>query len=185
MWKQQFQCQIHVFMLFLFPYFSELSPLHNCLHFLWEEASFPKREKKILITVVALEHWGDFQSPEPLETFGSLKSKAGAPGWIPQSVERLVGSRKKLFQPEEFWDSTNPCGTQLPQANNSSLKLSSRGEKLLQNLVAKWTPGFVGSLEMDRHPLTGRGLFNPKAFYTEHLWICDSYRGNLYYIIVM
>lgn len=28
-----------------FPHFSELSPLHNCLHFLWEEASFPEGKR--------------------------------------------------------------------------------------------------------------------------------------------
>lgn len=81
MWKQQSDSMpnslnnvLMVFWVF-FIYFSKLSPLHNCLHFLWKEASFPEGEKKILITVLTLECWGYFQSPEPLETFAPWKER--------------------------------------------------------------------------------------------------------------
>lgn len=73
---------LYAFFFFFFTCFWEFSPLHDCLHLLWEEVSFPEGEKKILITVLTPEHW-DYRLPEPPETFGNLKSKAGVPGWIP------------------------------------------------------------------------------------------------------
>lgn len=95
---------------------------------------------------------------------------------------KICRVQEKAFP--DFWDSINPCGTQLPLAKYSSLKLSSRGA-VTAEFSAEVNSRICGVAGTGWTPADREGLFNPKPFSMEHLWICDSHRGNLYYIPVV